>query len=181
MKSNRFLYLLPLLTLAILAGFFGWSLMSGRDPASIGSALVGRPAPTLKAPALKPGDAALTDALLHSGKPVLVNFFASWCTPCLAEAPLLDRLAKKDGITIIGIAWKNKPEEARAWLERLGDPFAAVGYDLDGKMAVDWGLSGVPETFLIDAQGVVRLHFRAPILEKDVTDRILPLIKAGGS
>ncbi|MBN9488190.1 MAG: DsbE family thiol:disulfide interchange protein [Alphaproteobacteria bacterium] len=181
MKSNRLLYLLPLLTLAILAGFFGWSLVSGRDPASIGSALVGRPAPTLKAPALRPGEAALTDALLHSGKPVLVNFFASWCTPCLAEAPLLDRLAKKDGITIIGIAWKNKPEEARAWLERLGDPFAAVGYDLDGKMAVDWGLSGVPETFLIDAQGVVRLHFRAPILEKDVTDRILPLLKAGGS
>ena len=181
MKSNRLLYLLPLLTLVILAGFFGWSLMSGRDPASIGSALVGRPAPTLKAPALRLGGVALTDALLHSGKPVLVNFFASWCAPCLAEAPLLDRLAKKDGITIIGIAWKNKPEEARAWLERLGDPFAAVGYDLDGKMAVDWGLSGVPETFLIDAQGVVRLHFRAPILEKDVNDRILPLLKAGGS
>ena len=181
MKSNRVLYLLPLLTLAILAGFFGWSLVSGRDPASIGSALVGRPAPTLKAPALRPGEAALTDALLHSGKPVLVNFFASWCTPCLAEQPLLERLAKKDGVTLIGVAWKNKPEEARAWLERLGDPFAAVGYDLDGKMAVDWGLSGVPETFLIDAQGVVRLHFRAPILEKDVTDRILPLLKAGGS
>ncbi|MBS0221503.1 MAG: DsbE family thiol:disulfide interchange protein [Proteobacteria bacterium] len=181
MKSNRFLYVLPLLMLAILAGFFGWSLVSGRDPASIGSALVGRPAPTLKAPALRPGEAALTDALLQSGKPVLVNFFASWCTPCLAEQPLLERLAKKDGITIIGVAWKNKPEEARAWLERLGDPFVAVGYDLDGKMAVDWGLSGVPETFLIDARGIVRLHFRAPILEKDVTDRILPLLRAGGS
>jgi cytochrome c biogenesis protein CcmG/thiol:disulfide interchange protein DsbE len=179
MKSNRLLYLLPLLTLAILAGFFGWSLVSGRDPASIGSALVGRPAPPLKAPALRSGQPALSDALLHTGKPVLVNFFASWCTPCLAEQPLLERLAKKDGITIIGVAWKNKPEEARAWLARLGDPFAAVGYDLDGKMALDWGLSGVPETFLIDAQGIVRLHFRAPILVHDVEGRILPLLKTG--
>ena len=179
MKSNRVVYLLPLLTLVILAGFFGWSLVSGRDPASIGSALVGRPAPSLKAPALRPGEAALSDALLHTGKPVLVNFFASWCAPCLAEQPLLERLAKKEGVTIIGVAWKNKPEEARAWLERLGDPFAAAGYDLDGSMAVNWGLSGVPETFLIDAKGIVRLHIRAPILEKDVESRILPLLKAG--
>jgi cytochrome c biogenesis protein CcmG/thiol:disulfide interchange protein DsbE len=179
MRSNRFLYLLPLLTLVILAGFFGWSLVSGRDPASIGSPLVGRAAPSLAAPALRPGEPALSDALLHSGKPVLVNFFASWCTPCLAEQPLLLRLAQKEGVTIIGVAWKNKPAEARAWLERLGDPFAAAGYDLDGSMAVNWGLSGVPETFLIDAQGIVRLHIRAPILEKDVERRLLPLLKAG--
>ena len=178
-RSNRLLYLLPLLTLAILAGFFGWSLVSGRDPASIGSALVGQPAPPLKAPALRPGEAALSDTLLHTGKPALVSFFASWCTPCLAEQPLLERLAKKEGVTIIGVAWKNKPEEARAWLERLGDPFAAAGYDLDGSIAVNWGLSGVPETFLIDAQGIVRLHIRAPILEKDVESRILPLLRAG--
>jgi len=178
-RSNRLLYLLPLLTLAILAGFFGWSLVSGRDPASIGSALVGEPAPPLKALALRPGEAALSDALLHTGKPALVNFFASWCTPCLAEQPLLERLAKKEGVTIIGVAWKNKPEEARSWLERLGDPFAAAGYDLDGSMAVNWGLSGVPETFLIDAQGIVRLHIRAPILEKDVESRILPFLRAG--
>jgi len=178
-RSNRLLYLLPLMTLAILAVFFGWSLVSGRDPASIGSALVGQPAPPFKALALRPGEAALSDALLHTGKPALVNFFASWCTPCLAEQPLLERLAKKEGVTIIGVAWKNKPEEARAWLERLGDPFAAAGYDLDGSMAVNWGLSGVPETFLIDAQGIVRLHIRAPILEKDVERRILPLLRAG--
>jgi len=178
-RSNRLPYLLPLMTLAILAGFFGWSLVSGRDPASIGSALVGQPAPPLKALALRPGEAALSDALLHTGKPVLVNFFASWCTPCLAEQPLLERLAKKEGVTIIGVAWKNKPEEARSWLERLGDPFAAAGYDLDGSMAVNWGLSGVPETFLIDAQGIVRLHIRAPILEKDVESRILPFLRAG--
>ena len=179
MKSGRLLYLLPLLTLGIMAGFLGWSLVSGRDPESIGSALVGHPAPRLAAPSLKEGQPALTDALLKSGKPVLVNFFASWCTPCLAEHPLMTRLASREGVAIVGIAWKNKPDEARAWLARLGDPFAAEGYDLDGKMAVDWGLSAVPETFLIDAQGIVRLHFRAPITERDLTERILPLLRAG--
>ena len=179
MKSNRFLYLLPLLTLAILAGFFGWSLMSGRDPASIGSALVGRPAPTLKAPALRPGEAALSDALLHSGKPVLVNFFASWCAPCLAEHPLFMRLKEREGATIIGVAWKNKREEATAWLKRLGDPFKTAGLDPEGKTGLDWGLSGVPETYLVDAKGIVRLHFRGPITENDLTQRILPLLRAG--
>lgn len=178
-RSNRLLYILPLMTLAILAGFFGWSLVSGRDPASIGSALVGQPAPPLKAPGLRLGEPALSDVLLHTGKPVLVNFFASWCTPCLAEQTLLERLAKKEGVPIIGVAWKNKPEKGRAWLERLGDPFTAAGYDLDGSMAVNWGLSGVPETFLIDAQGIVRLHIRAPILEKEVESRILPLLRTG--
>jgi cytochrome c biogenesis protein CcmG, thiol:disulfide interchange protein DsbE len=179
MTSNRLLYLLPLLTLAIMAGFLGWSLLSGRDPTSIGSAMIGQPAPPLAAPSLTEGEPPLDDALLHSGKPVLVNFFASWCTPCLAEHPLMERLAKRDGVTIIGIAWKNRPQDAREWLARLGDPFAAKGYDLEGKMAVDWGLSGVPETFLIDARGIVRLHYRAPISERDVKDQILPLLRAG--
>jgi len=168
---NRALFLLPLLMLAILAGFFGWSLVSGRDPASIGSVMIGRPAPTL----------ALAGPLLKSGKPVLVNFFASWCTPCLAEHPIFTRLRERDGATIIGIAWKNKPEEARAWLQKLGDPFLYAGLDFDGKTGLDWGLSGVPETYLIDGNGIVRLHFRGPITEKDVRDTILPFLKGGKS
>ena len=179
MTRLRALYLLPLLTLLIMAGFFGWSLLSGRDPESIGSAMVGHAAPPLGVPSLRPGEPALADDLLHAGKPVLVNFFASWCAPCLAEAPLLMRLKEREGVAIVGIAWKNKPDEARAWLARLGDPFKAVGYDLDGKFALDWGLSGVPETFLVDAQGIVRLHFRSPITERDFRQRILPLLKAG--
>lgn len=162
---KRALFILPLLTLAIMAGFFAWSLMSGRNPASIGSALVGRPAP-----------AGLE---FLPGKPVLVNFFASWCTPCLAEHPLFLRLKERNGAVILGVAWKNKPDEARAWLARLGDPYARVEFDQDGKRGLDWGLSGVPETYLIDAQGIVRLHFRGPLTERDVTESILPLLKAG--
>ena len=111
--SGRLLFLLPLMMLVILAGFFGWSLLSGRDPASIGSVMVGRAAPRLAAPALREGEPALTEALLKTGKPVLLNFFASWCTPCLAEHPLFTRLKEREGATIIGIAWKDKPEATR--------------------------------------------------------------------
>ena len=122
---------------------------------------------------------ALTADLLKTGKPMLVNFFASWCTPCLAEHPLLLRLKEREGVAIVGIAWKNKPEEARAWLAKLGDPFTAVGTDYDGKLSLDWGLSGVPETYLIDASGIVRLHYHAPITERDLNETILPLLRSG--
>src|SRR5882762_2338541 len=165
MKSSRLLFLLPLLTLVAMAGFFGWALVSGRDPASIGSALVGRPAPRLEGVAF------------GQGKPVLVNFFASWCAPCLAEHPLFTRLGEREGAVIIGIAWKNKRDEAEAWLKRLGDPFKSAGLDLDGKTGLDWGLSGVPETYAIDGNGIVRMHFRGPITERDLNESILPFLK----
>ena len=88
---------------------------------------------------------------------MLINFFASWCAPCLLEHPLLLRLKEREGATIIGIAWKNKPDEARAWLKKLGDPFRYAGVDPEGKLSLDWGLSGVPETYLVDGDGIVRL------------------------
>ncbi|MEK7687833.1 MAG: DsbE family thiol:disulfide interchange protein [Pseudomonadota bacterium] len=175
--SRRLLFFLPLATLALMAGFFAWSLLAGRDPASIGSVLVGRPAPRLDVKALRDGEPPLTDGLLKTGKPAIVNFFASWCTPCLAEHPLFARLTERDGAVIIGIAWKNKPEEARAWLKRLGDPYKFAGADLEGRAGLDWGLSGVPETYLIDGQGIVRRHFRGPITERDVNETILPFLK----
>jgi cytochrome c biogenesis protein CcmG, thiol:disulfide interchange protein DsbE len=169
--NNRLLFLLPLLTLLVMAGFFGWSLVSGRDPASIGSVMVGRPAPKLEGVDL--------GQLQKGGKPKLVNFFASWCAPCLAEHPLFARLKEREGAAIIGVAWKDKPEATRAWLARLGDPFKQLLFDQDGKLALDWGLSGVPETYLIDGQGIVRLHFRGPISEQDLIQRILPLLRGG--
>ncbi len=174
---RRLLFILPLLTLALMAGFFAWSLTSGRDPASIGSVVAGRPAPKLDLPALRPGEPPLTDADLRTGKPVIVNFFASWCTPCLAEHPLFTRLAEREGATIVGIAWKNKRDDALAWLKKLGDPFKRAGLDLDGKTGLDWGLSGVPETYLIDGDGIVRRHYRGPITERDLTETILPFLK----
>ena len=165
MTANRLLFVLPLMTLVAMAGFFGWALISGRDPASIGSVMVGRPAPRLEG------------VTFGNGKPMLVNFFASWCAPCLAEHPLFTRLKEREGATIIGIAWKNKREEALAWLKRLGDPFKVAGLDLDGKIGLDWGLSGVPETYPIDGNGIVRLHFRGPLTERDLTESVIPFLK----
>lgn len=161
---RRALFILPLLTILLMAGFFAWSLTSGRDPTSIGSPLVGRPMPA-------------GTTLLVPGKPMVVNFFASWCAPCLAEHPLFLRLREREGAAILGIAWKNKPEDARAWLQRLGDPYGKVELDLQGKTGLDWGLSGVPETWLVDGQGIVRRHFRGPITERDLNDTILPFLK----
>jgi len=165
--NKRLLFLLPLMTLLAMAGFFGWALLSGRDPASIGSVMVGRPAPRLDG------------VTFGNGKPVLVNYFASWCAPCLAEHPLFTRLKQRDGAVIVGIAWKDKPEATRAWLAKLGDPYQQLLFDQDGKTALDWGLSGVPETYLVDGKGIVRLHFRGPISERDLTQSILPLLRAG--
>lgn len=175
--SRRLLFLLPLLTLLLMTGFFAWSLLAGRNPASIGSPMIGRPAPRLDAPALASGEPTLNDAMLRTGKPVLVNFFASWCAPCLAEHPLFMRLRDREGATIIGVAWKNKREDAAAWLKRLGNPFKTAGLDLEGKTGLDWGLSGVPETYAVDGNGIVRLHFRGPLTERDLTDSILPFLK----
>src|SRR5262249_46359319 len=158
-------------------GLVGGAWGGGRDPAGVGWVMVGRPAPGLDLPVLKEGEPPLNDALLKSGKPVLVNFFASWCAPCLAEHPLFTRLKEREGATIIGIAWKNKREEALAWLKRLGDPFKVAGLDLDGKIGLDWGLTGVPETYAIDGNGIVRLHFRGPLTERDLTESIIPFLK----
>ena len=83
----------------------------------------------------------------------------------------------REGAAIIGIAWKNKRDEAASWLKRLGDPFKSAGLDLDGKMGLDWGLSGVPETYAIDGNGIVRMHFRGPITERDLTENIIPFLK----
>ena len=166
---NRALFLLPLMMLVDPGGLL--RLVAAVGPRS-GVDRLGddRPAGA--------GAAVRRARLLKSGKPVLVNFFASWCAPCLAEHPLFTRLKEREGATIIGIAWKDKPEATRAWLAKLGDPFAQIGFDQDGKLALDWGLSGVPETYLIDAQGIVRLHFRGPITERDLAT-ILPLLRAG--
>src|SRR5688500_8553008 len=178
--TNRALFLLPLLMLVILAGFFGWSLLSGRDPAAIGSVMVGRPAPGLAAPALRAGEPALANGLLKSGQPVLVNFFASWCAPCLAEHPLFTRLKEREGAAIIGIAWKDKPDATRAWLARIGDPFKWAGYDLDGKLALDWGVSAVLATYRVDGERSVRVRVRGPLTEGDLV-AILPLLRGGSS
>ncbi|MEL7028382.1 MAG: DsbE family thiol:disulfide interchange protein, partial [Pseudomonadota bacterium] len=118
-------------------------------------ATVGRTAPPTALPGLSPGAEGLTDGWPSEGGVKLVNFWASWCLPCRQEHPVLNALAS-EGVVIVGVNYKDAPEDARAFLGGLGDPFAAIGADRDGRIAIDWGVSGAPETFAVDGNGKIR-------------------------
>jgi cytochrome c biogenesis protein CcmG/thiol:disulfide interchange protein DsbE len=175
--SARLLFVLPLVMLLMIGGFFAWSLTSGRDPQSIGSPLVGHAAPAMDLAPLREGQARLTTASLQ-GQVSVVNVFASWCAPCRIEHPLLMTLAKDKSLRLVAINYKDKPADALKFLQMLGDPFAAIGSDPDGRAGLDWGLTGVPETFLLDRQGIVRLHRPGPVDEHWLRGTLLPLAAA---
>ena len=171
------LMLLPPAIFAGLAAMFVLG-MSREDPDALPSALKGRQAPAVVVTQL--GDLPLfSDADLRDGEVKLVNFWASWCAPCRAEHPNLERL-KDEGITIYGVNYKDKPAAAMRFLNELGNPFAAIGADDSGRMGIDWGLYGVPETFVIDGEGKVVLRFAGPITERTLEGEIYPAIEAAG-
>lgn len=107
----------------------------------------------------------------------LVNFFASWCVPCLAEHPLLVGLARSGEVRLVGINYKDKTEDATAWLKRHGNPYARIGADREGRTGIDFGISGVPETFIIDKDGRIAYQHIGPLTAEAIEDKILPLIK----
>ncbi len=168
----------PLLVVSALVLLFLVMMLSDRNPNEIDSVLIGRPAPEFSLVSLKEGAPALTTADLKTGAPVLVNFFASWCVPCRAEHENLMALAGGYRVPVIGIAYKNDPDKARGFLTELGNPFSKTGLDLDGRVGIDWGVSGVPETFLIDGDGVIRYRHWGPIVGDSLTERLLPQLKA---
>ncbi|MCC6716258.1 MAG: DsbE family thiol:disulfide interchange protein [Acetobacteraceae bacterium] len=177
---RRLVYLVPLLLFAALAGYFGVALLSGRDPHELPSALLDKPAPDFALPGLG-GGAGLSMAGLR-GQVVVLNFFASWCAPCRVEHPVLLRLGRQEKVRLVGIAYKDKPEDSRRFLAELGDPFRAVGSDRDGRVGIDFGLYGVPETYVIDRQGHIRKRFVGPLTPAAVERELLPLLRglAGG-
>jgi cytochrome c biogenesis protein CcmG/thiol:disulfide interchange protein DsbE len=176
----RIAYLLPVLLFLGLAGYFAWALLSGRDPQRLESALIGKPAPEFALSPLLPDLPGVARADLV-GNPVLVNFFASWCVPCRIEHPLLMTLSKEDGVTIVGIAYKDKPEDATALLQELGNPYGRIGQDRDGRTAIDFGVYGVPETYVIDAGGIVRFRQPGPLTEDVIQQQVLPLLRGQAS
>ena len=142
------------------------------DPHGVPSMLIGKPVPQFALP----GQASdgFSSADLAAGKPVVINFFASWCVPCVEEAPVLMDL-KRRGVPIYGIAYKDTQEATSAFLTRHGDPYARIARDAPGRVAIDWGLTGVPETYLIDGQGIVRWRYVGPMPE-DVASGDLPTL-----
>lgn len=175
-RGRRWLYLLPVGLFVVVVAALGWGL--GRDSSVLPSALVGRPAPDFALPPIPGRDAhGFSRADLGRGRPVLVNVWASWCVPCRAENPVLLRLAREEGVTIHGINYKDKVEDARRFLASLGDPFTLIGRDADGRAGIEWGVYGVPETFVVDGRGIVRYRHVGPLLPHDVDGKILPLLR----
>lgn len=168
MSAGRWLALTPVVVLAVLALLFGVYGLN-HDPHVIPQAMVGKPVPVVTLPRLDTG--APEPLKAHLKGVTLVNLFASWCAPCVAENNSLMAL-KASGVRIVGIAYKDKPGQVRAFLARLGDPFDAVLLDADGAAGVEFGVSGVPETFVVDASGrIIAKH--AGELTPDVADKLL--------
>ncbi len=172
------LMLAPPLIFAGLAVLF-FVGMQRSDPDQLPSAMEGRKAPAVQVAALGTGP-ALTDAMLREPGVKLVNFWASWCAPCRAEHPVLKALAA-EGVTILGVNYKDRPEAALQFLEELGNPYAAIGADDSGRMGLDWGLYGVPETFVIDGTGKVILRHAGPITAGILEERIRPALAAAAA
>jgi cytochrome c biogenesis protein CcmG/thiol:disulfide interchange protein DsbE len=186
-RRRSWLVALPLIAFAGLAALFWFKLGSG-DPSRIPSALIGRPAPQTTLPALEgltengapvPG----LDPAAFKGSVSIVNVWASWCVPCHDEAPLLVDLAKDKRIRVIGINYKDAADNARRFLGRYGNPFAAVGTDVNGRASIEWGVYGVPETFIIGRNGAIAYKLVGPItpdnIERVLRPEIEKALKAG--
>ena len=185
-------YALPVIAFAVLVGFLLVGL--DRNPTEIPSPLIGKPAPPWSLPKLivpggtaqassapadpTPAGTPMLDGASLAGTPYLLNVWASWCAPCLQEHPLLIDLSRRKLIPIVGFNYKDRPEDAIGWLRRHGDPYTTIAADREGRVAIDFGVYGVPETFLVDAGGIIRFKWIGPLTPAAIRDRLLPAIQA---
>ena len=172
----------PLLIFAGLAGLF-WFALHGGDPSRLPSALVGKPVPAFTLPPVEglaadnAGVEGFSAADLATGQPTIVNVWASWCVPCHEEHPLLMEVAKQPGVRLYGISYKDDPAAARRFLGRYGNPFQRVGADRSGRVAIDWGVYGVPETYVITGDGKIAYRHVGPLTEEAIKEKLLPLVQ----
>jgi cytochrome c biogenesis protein CcmG, thiol:disulfide interchange protein DsbE len=172
MKALKFA--IPLVLFVALVGFFAVGLM--RDPREVPSPFIGKPAPAFQLAQLHQADQVFTPESMK-GRVWLLNVWASWCVSCRVEHPLLVEMAKQRVVPIVGLNYKDKREDGIQWLQRFGNPYMLSAYDLDGKVGIDYGVYGVPETFVIDKQGVIRHKQIGPITRESLDKTILPLIR----
>ena len=168
-------YLLPGLGFLVLAVGLGVGLTL--KPREIPSALIGKPVPEFDLPAVEGRDGGLSSADLRTGMPVLVNVFASWCGPCRQEHPLFMELARTTDFTIFGLNQRDAPDNASRWLEVFGDPYDKTGADLSGRTSIDWGVYGVPETFVVDGSGCIQYKHISVMTRDVLEEEILPRMR----
>lgn len=171
---------LMFLPLIVVAGFVGaafWA-MGRQDPNALPTALAGKEAPGVQLEQLG-SDAPFGDADLRDGQIKLVNYWASWCAPCRIEHPNLMRLAE-EGVTILGVNWKDKPDQAGKFLAEMGNPFAALGADPANRMGLNWGVAGVPETFVVDGEGRIITRIAGPLTDQVLEEKVEPLLAGEG-
>lgn len=176
-RRRYVLYLLPVLAFAGVAVALGWGLTY--DPSKIPSVLIGKPVPEFALPPVHGRTLGLASTDLM-GEVSLVNVFASWCTACRAEHPLFMRLKAEGVVPIHGLNYKDRPEDAARWLDRLGDPYTRTGADLDGRVGIEWGVYGVPETFVIGKDGTIAYKHIGAITPQALSETILPLVERLG-
>ena len=172
--SRRLILVLPVVAFMALAMIFALGLT--RNPAEIPSVLIGEPVPQFTLPPVKGRTLGIASADLK-GEVSLVNVFASWCVACRYEHPFFMQLKAQGVVPIHGINYKDKPDDAAEWLDTMGDPYTRTGADIDGRVSIDWGVYGVPETFVVDRQGRIAYKQIGPIDRQVLDQTILPLIE----
>ena len=166
-------FIIPLILFIIMAVFLALGL--NLKPNEIPSPFINKHAPTFSAPKLEAPEQKLSPADLK-GQVWLLNVWASWCVSCRAEHPILNQLAKQNAVVIVGLNYKDEPSDAKSWLETLGNPYNVSIMDQDGRIGIDYGVYGVPETFVIDKKGLIRYKHTGPVSDDDVQKIFLPLI-----
>ncbi|MBX3579220.1 MAG: DsbE family thiol:disulfide interchange protein [Rhizobiaceae bacterium] len=168
---------LPILLFALLAALFLAQLLSGRDASEVPSVLIGQPAPATALPPLAGADLPGLNSSAFAGKVTLVNVWASWCAPCREEHPVLVELAKDTRFTLAGLNYKDKPANASKFLVDLGNPYAAIGVDEAGKAGLDWGVYGVPETFVVGRDGTILYKHIGPLTPASLASALMPHVE----
>lgn len=172
---RRLIFLLPVLLVLVIGLGLGYGLT--RDASEIPSVLIDQPVPDFELPPLAGVEQPGLGTADLGGEVALLNVFASWCAPCRVEHPVLTRLAEQRGLPLYGINYKDAPEDAAGWLAELGNPYRRIGVDPEGRTGIELGLTGVPETYVIDAEGRIRYRHAGPVTPRDVDDTLMPLIE----
>ena len=176
-RSRRLLVLLPVALFFVLAALFLMQLVSGRDVAEIPSALIGHAAPQTSLPPLEGTGMPGIESSGFAGKVTVVNVWASWCGPCRDEHPFLLGLSRDSRIELVGMNYKDEPDNARRFLGSFGNPYKAIGVDAAGRAAIDWGVYGVPETFVVGRDGKILFKHVGPVTEQSLARTLMPEIE----